>query len=87
MVVESPDPVAGLRLEKTNGGSSLHLTWADTAHADDYVVLEDGVPGGSFSEVLGSASGGASGLTVPMPPGNLFFLVAGRNSGCVGPRI
>ncbi|HYV85336.1 MAG TPA: hypothetical protein VFB49_05460 [Patescibacteria group bacterium] len=80
-----PGPVGNLQL-LAPGGGGLHLTWDDTTDADDYVVFSDTSPNGSFTTVAGTASSGAAGLTLAMPPGTEFYLVAGRNATCgVGP--
>jgi hypothetical protein len=69
------------------GGGGLQLTWDAAADADDYVVFSDTSPNGSFTTVAGTASSGTTGLTLAMPPGTEFYLVAGRNATCgVGPR-
>jgi hypothetical protein len=80
----SPQPGAptGLLVDKTGGGSGLWLTWTDAANADHYVVFEDGAPDGGFGTTAGTASNGATGLNIPMPPGVEFYLVAGSNSAC-----
>jgi hypothetical protein len=77
-----------LTLTTAGAGADLVFNWADAASAEDYVVLLDTVPSGSFATITGAASSGVTGLTVPMPPGNvLYFLVAGRNPTCgEGPR-
>lgn len=83
----APGPVSNLQLAMVNGGADLQLTWDDTTNADDYVIFSDTAPNGSFDTVVGTALSGASGLTVSMPAGSDFYLVAGRNSACgLGPR-
>jgi sugar lactone lactonase YvrE len=80
-----PGEVADLMLAKANGGSSLGFTWSDVAAATDYVVFQSASPAGPFVSQTGSASSGVSGLTAPMPPGNLlFFQVGGRDRCGVG---
>lgn len=85
-VVGKPGSVADLRLEKTGGGASIRLTWTNDPSSQDYVVLQDASPSGSFVTQAGSSSSGATGVTIPMPGGNLYYLVAGRNTTCgLGP--
>jgi hypothetical protein len=67
------------------------LACGDVVHnlrtALDYLIFSNTVPNGGFSNVAGTASSGASGLTVGLLAGNEYFLVAGRNSSCgVGPK-
>ena len=78
----TPAPPANLRLEKLNGGSDLRLTWEDASGADDYIVFDDAAPNGIFNDVVGTSQDGATGLTIPITPGNAFYLVAARNSAC-----
>ena len=61
---------------------TLHFTWNDVALADDYVLLEDVLPNGSFGTISGTASSGSPGLMVPMPSDSTYFLVLGRRSSC-----
>jgi len=80
-----PGPVAGLRVAKSGG--ELRLNWDDATAAHDYVVFEDTAANGAVSTVVGTAPDGAQGLTLAMPQGREFFLVAGRNDACgVGPK-
>jgi hypothetical protein len=80
----APAAVAGLEVDRLNDG--LLLTWTNTIDADDYVVLEDGSPSGAFALLAGTSLSGASGLTLSeMPDGNRFYLVFGRDDGCIGP--
>jgi hypothetical protein len=82
-----PEVVSELRLEPINSGMDLLLTWGDTSDAEDYVVFEDDLPSGSFETSVGSAGSGTTGLTVPMPSVDKFYLVAGRDSVCgTGPK-
>lgn len=82
-----PGTVANLQLIQVTGGTDVQLTWNDATDAADYVVFSDTSPNGSFSTVVGTASSGATGLTLGTPAGNAYFLVAGRNSSCgVGPK-
>ena len=84
---QSAGVVANLRLQKVNGGVSLKLTWNNTTNATDYVVFEDTSPKGAFSTQTGTSTSGVTGLTIPKPSINKFYLVAGRNSTCgVGPE-
>lgn len=89
-VVLPPDPVTPtLIVERldTRPAPSLLFTWAESAGADEYVVLQDTIPNGSFTTVVGTAPAGSPSLRVPMPPDSiLYFLVAGSNQGCgLGP--
>ena len=82
-----PGPADELLVETANGGAELHLKWTDASDADDHVLFMDQSPAGSFDVVAGTAPAGIIGLTVPMPEGNRFYLVAGSNSTCgVGPK-
>jgi hypothetical protein len=81
-----PGAVPGLALTRTGGGASLHLSWGIGANATGYTVFEDSSPGGAFATATGSASSGAVGLTVPMPAGNVFYLVAATNNCGTGPK-
>jgi len=82
-----PGPPGNLLLTPLGGGKDFQLTWDDSANADDYVVFSDTTPNGIFETVAGIAPGGSTGLTVAMPVGNVFYLVAGRNSICgLGPK-
>jgi hypothetical protein len=82
-----PGPVSNVCLATLDGGGGIQLTWDDATNSDDYVIFSDAVPDGVFSTVAGFAPSGLSGLTVGMPPGIEFYLVAGRNSACgIGPR-
>jgi hypothetical protein len=82
-----PGPVGNLQVSAPDGGGDVHLTWDDATDADDYLIFSNTVPNGVFSKAVGTASSGASGLTVGLLAGNEYFLVAGRNSSCgVGPK-
>jgi hypothetical protein len=77
-----------LRLEHAGGGSQIRFTWTDTTASDDYVVFQDTLPNGPFTTVSGTAASGTTGLTAPVPAGDIvYFLVAGRNAACgEGPK-
>lgn len=82
-----PGPAGNLRLAPIDGGASVQLTWDDATDADDYVILSDASPNGSFDAVAGIASSGNPGLTLGLQPGIVYYLVAGRNAACgLGPR-
>ena len=82
-----PGTVAGLRVEKVSGGSSIRLTWNPVANADDYTAFDDPASAGSFDAPVGTTADPASGLTVAMPQGTEFYLVAGSNTTCgAGPK-
>jgi len=82
-----PGPASDLFLEAPNAGSELHFTWTNAPDADDYVVFADQSPTGTFEQVVGTSSTGGVGLTIPMPSGNWYYLVAGSNAACgVGPK-
>jgi hypothetical protein len=82
-----PAPAGDLLLAKVNGGSQLRLSWQGAANADGYLVFEDTASNGMFSTVVGATPSGTTGLTIPMAPGNRFYLVAAQNSACgVGPK-
>ena len=74
----------GLMLAVVDGGANLQFTWIAAPGAIDHVVFEDLLPSGTFATETGQAPSGIPGLTVPMPAGNRFYLVGGRNGG-VGP--
>lgn len=82
----APGIATGLMLEIDEGGS-LHLTWTDAPNADDHVVFVADHADDLFNAVAGTAGSGAVGLTVPMPEGDKFYLVAGSSVECgVGPK-
>jgi hypothetical protein len=82
-----PGSVSTLRLGKSGGAAGLRLTWNDAAHDDSYLVYEDQAAGGVFDSQVGTVPSGTSGLTMPMPTQNEFFLVAGNNAICgTGPK-
>ena len=78
-----------LMVEKATLGTEIRFTWIDLTDPSviDYFVFEDTAPNGPFTTETGSATSGMPfGLTVPMPAPTLYFLVAGRNAWCVGPK-
>ncbi len=77
-----PAEVAELTVTAEGGGSILTLTWTAAGNATDYVVRSDTMPGGIFADLVGTTAGPDTDLSVPMPPGTLFFLVAGHNPAC-----
>src|SRR5262249_37338449 len=85
------DDVAGavgntLKLVRGTGGD-LRLGWADVAPARDYGVYRDTAPGGGFTTLAGSASGGAGG--VALAPGGeplVLFRVAARTACGAGTK-
>lgn len=77
---EKPSPVPDVKAAKVGSGSSLRLTWSDVPGALDYVVLEDGLPSGTFDAETGTATSGIEGLTVTTPEGMRFYKVAARNA-------
>jgi len=76
--------VPNLRLAKTTGGNQ-RLTWDAVTGAADYVVREDPSPSGPFSTVSGTATSGATGLTLPATVGLRYYLVAARGACGAGP--
>lgn len=88
-VVAPPDPVAPtLQVDiPPQGRLVLRFQWEEAAGAEEYVVLQDTIPNGGFTTVVGVSPAGEPSLSVPIPPGDLlYFLVAGRNQGCgLGP--
>ena len=80
-----PGGVSDLRLAKLSGGAELLLTWAEAPDGGDYIVHRDFAPSGAFDDVAGVAPNGASGLTLPMPVFDRYFLVGARNSCGLGP--
>jgi len=84
----SPEPghVADLQVAITGGGE-LYFSWSDLPGSTGYVLYEDGVPNGPALSEAGSAVSGASGITLEMPPGDAFYLLAVSNAVCgTGPR-
>jgi hypothetical protein len=75
-------PVSNLRVDKLPGGSGLSLTWDAAANAQSYVAFTDGSANGPFGDIAGSNTYAATELTIPMPPGVQFYLVAARNQTC-----
>ncbi len=77
-----PAAPAGLRVARAGSGpaATLHFTWDDVGGATGYAVREDASPAGAFATVTGTATSGTTGLTVPLPAGNRFYLVAARNA-------
>lgn len=73
-----PAAPQGLRVRREGG--DLHFTWIDVPGALDYLVREDPAPHGPFAAVIGTAAGGAAGLTAPLPQGHRFYQAAARNS-------
>ena len=80
-------PVTDLDIETSDGGNHLAFTWSDATGAADYVVLEDLMPYGAFGTVCGTATSGATGLTLSSSSSDLrYYRVAGRNPTCgLGP--
>jgi hypothetical protein len=86
-VLPGAGQIAGLTANLAGAGTDLQLKWSDDPDAADYVVFEDGDPSGEFTTESGTAANGASGLSLPVPPGLRFYLVAGRNPTCgLGPK-
>ena len=84
---QSAGAVANLRLQKINSGANLKLTWNNTTNATDYVLYEENVADGTFTTSTATSTSGVTGITIPMPSVNKFYLVAGRNATCgVGPQ-
>jgi hypothetical protein len=75
-------PVSNLRVDKIASGSDLSLTWDAAANAQMYDVFEDGSANGSFGAIAGSTTYATTELTIPVPPGVEFYLVAGKNETC-----
>ena len=89
-VVLPPDPVSPtleIDILHTRPAPSLRLRWEAAAGAEEYLVLQDTIPNGGFTTVVGVAPAGDPSLSMPIPPGDLlYFLVAGHNQGCgLGP--
>ena len=81
----APPGVPGLSLELVNGGADIHMTWTDVVNAQEYAVFESELPGGGFTTQTGTATTGATGLTVPAPATNRLYLVAGKGLCGFGP--
>src|SRR4029453_13321583 len=86
LTLNDPGVVQGLVLTQINGGADLHMNWGIGANATGYTVFQDAAPNGGFATVTGSSPSGVSGLTVTMPAGNVFYLVAVTKSGGTGPQ-
>ncbi len=85
--LQSVGRVATLSAQKINGGTAIKFNWSVATNADDYVIVEDTQSDGPFATVTGSASDGTTGLTIPIPAGDKFYLAAGRNAACgIGPK-
>lgn len=83
----SPGSVGGLRVAKLGDASGLQLTWGNVTNAGNYLLFESQAASGSFDSVAGTTDNGTTSLTIAMPPGSEFFLVASSNSSCgVGPK-
>ncbi len=68
-------------------GANLLLRWTDIANAASYAIFQDAAPGGAFATQAGTASSGATGLTLAPPAGNaVFFKIAGVNGCGTGPK-
>ncbi len=78
--------VGGLLLGKSADSSEISFTWSDELGAADYVVFQDSSPAGGFGAGIGTAASGTPGLTLEMPAGDHYFLVAGRNPCGTGPK-
>lgn len=79
--------VTGLKLQRILPGPNLKLIWNNTTNATDYVIFEDTAPSGIFTTQTGTAASGVTGITIPQPSTNRYYLVAGRNAACgVGPQ-
>ena len=74
--------VTNLRLGKINGGANLQMTWNGAANATDYAVFEDVAGSGVFAGQASPTSSGATTVTIPMPSGSRYYLVAGKNAAC-----
>jgi hypothetical protein len=81
-----PAAVGGVTLRKAGGGGQLNLRWTDVPGATQYEVFEDSSPSGAFTTSSGTASSGDPGLTVAMPSGTRYYLVAARNPCGTGPK-
>ena len=66
-------------------GSNLVIRWSDVAGATSYRVLVDSAPNGTFATQLGTASSGATGLTVPIPADGHFRVAALTSCGWSAP--
>lgn len=83
----APSPVTGLVVQKINNRTNLKLTWNNGTNATSYVVFEDTSPSGAFTTQSATATSGLTGVTLPMPVGDRYYLVAGRNNACgIGPQ-
>ncbi len=78
------DEIENLTLGRS--GSTLSFYWNDTPAAVDYVVYQDLSAQGGFLVPIGTSTSGVTGLTIPMPFGNRYYLVAGRNGCGTGPK-
>jgi hypothetical protein len=80
--IEAPLGAIGdsLRVTTANNGTTLVFTWDALPGASSYELHQDASPSGPYAAVAGAAPAGTLQILVPMPAGNLFFLVAGGNS-------
>jgi hypothetical protein len=75
-----------LTIANVNNFSNLQFNWSDIPLASDYEVFESATKNGTFTAVTGTSASGATGLTVPVPAGDIvYYLVAGRSTCGVGP--
>ncbi len=85
-VVARPDAVADT-LTVDHADSDLALQWTDVAGSGDYVLFSSTVPDGSFTNEVTTAPSGLPGVIIPVPEEQVvFYLVAGRNIACNGPK-
>ena len=59
-----------VRLQETNG----------------YVLYQDAVPEGEFLGFAGADFGGMLQITIPLPAGDRYYLIAGQNECGFGPK-
>ena len=67
------------------------MNWEQLTGAVDFVVFEDSLPDGLFQTLAGVADDCASPgcepeLTLPLPTGDRYYLVSGRNDCGTGPK-
>jgi hypothetical protein len=84
--IEAPLGAVGdsLRVTTANNGATLVFTWDALLGSSGYELRQDGVPSGTYAAVTGTAPAGTLQIQLPMPAGDLFFLVGGKNACGVG---
>lgn len=77
-----PGRVTDLDVGWSVPGSDMSFTWTDTHDADNYLLYQDGFPGGAFVNLKAAAYSAADGITLPVPSGTTYYLLAASNQTC-----